>query len=507
MNLLFHHLAALSVRNRWKHIAWYRDNALQAQQEVYRQLTTRAAHTVWGREYGYAELAANYQAWNSRVPVSPYETFFPYVERALKGEPDVLWPGRAGWFAKSSGTTNDKSKFIPITPESLHGCHYAAGKDMAAMYLHHHPDSRVFGGYALGLGGSHEVSRWGSHARYGDLSAVLIQNMPRLYDMRRTPSRDIALMGEWEAKIEKMARQVMRQDVTSLLGVPTWAVVLFHRIFELMPEAGRNLWQVWPHFEVFFHGGVAFTPYRQQFAGFFPGKPIRYYEIYNASEGYFAFQDEPGRTDMLLLPAHGIFYEFIPMSEFGQANASIVPLEGVVPGVNYAIVISTNGGLWRYLIGDTVRFTSTRPWRLQITGRTRHFINAFGEELVVENADQALAHACAATGASITDYTAAPIYFEGTNAGGHEWLIEFGAAPADLHHFATLMDDELKRLNSDYEAKRHKGMALGFPVVHALAPGSFQAWLKQRGRLGGQNKVPRLSNDRTYADGLLGMNN
>lgn len=478
----------------------------QTQERVFLQLINKAKHTQWGMQYGYDTIrtVAEYQR---RVPIQPYEEFYPYIERVLRGEADVLWPGQTVWFSKSSGTTNAKAKFIPMPPSSLHGCHYASGKDMLAVYLTNRPDSRLFRGKSLSVGGSHEISRFNEHARYGDLSAVLIQNMPRYYERYRTPSRAVALMNEWEAKIEAMARETMRQNVTMIAGVPTWTVVLIQKILEIAGKKPGQLHEVWPDLEVFIHGAVSFTPYRAQFAHLIPHPRMQYMETYNASEGFFALQNEPAKTDLLLMLDNGIFYEFVPLEEVGRPDAKAYQLHEVEVGKNYAMVISTNGGLWRYLIGDTVRFTQKDPYKILITGRTKHFLNAFGEEVVIENVEAAIAKACQATGAIVTDFTAAPIYFRqdasGSENGGHEWIIECSQAPNDTALFVRVLDATLQQLNGDYEAKRYKDIAMRPPVVHWALPGTFYNWMKKRGKLGGQNKVPRLSNDRQYVDDIL----
>ncbi len=478
----------------------------EVQERVFWQLLREAKHTVWGKQYDYASITsiAEYQR---RVPIQPYEQFYSYIERVLRGERDVLWPGVTKWFSKSSGTTNAQSKYIPMPPSSIQDCHYKSGKDMLAVYLHNRPNSRLFAGKSLSVGGSHEISQFSGHARYGDLSAVLIQNMPRFYEGYRTPSRKVALMGEWEAKIKAMARETMRENVTMLAGVPTWTVVLIHKILEIAGKQPGQLHEVWPDLELFIHGAVSFTPYRAQFAQLIPHPRMQYMETYNASEGFFALQYEPDKTDLLLMLDYGIFYEFVPLEEVGKPDAKALLLHEVEIGKNYALVISTNGGLWRYLIGDTVRFTQKSPYKILISGRTKHFLNAFGEEVVVESAEAAVAEACAATGASVTDFTATPIYFseagQGFSNGAHEWVIECSKPPNDAQQFIQVMDATLQRLNTDYQAKRYKDIAMRIPAVHWAPAGTFYNWMKQRGKLGGQNKVPRLSNDRQYVEELL----
>ncbi|MFN8923518.1 MAG: GH3 auxin-responsive promoter family protein [Sphingobacteriia bacterium] len=473
----------------------------QHQARILADLIRQGRKTKWGQAHGYSRLSG-YDDFARQVPIHTYEAFYPYIERVLKGEPDVLWPGRVRWFAKSSGTTNAISKFIPIPPRSLHENHYAAGKDMLAVYLHNytgtHP-SRISTGKILSIGGSSELSRYNAHARYGDLSAVLIENMPRLYERGRAPSKRTALMHEWEAKLEAMAHETLRQHITGIAGVPTWTLVLLNKVMAL--AGTRDLHAIWPGLEVFFHGAVSFAPYRSQFRQLIPHPQMRYLETYNASEGFFALQTEPHVYDLALLPHRGIFYEFRR-----TGTDAVVPLWQVQAGVDYALLISTLGGLWRYEIGDTVRFTqAAAPYKLVISGRTQHFINAFGEEVVVGNTDQALARACHLTHAEVAEYTAAPIYQNDAGKGGHEWVIEFAQAPGNLGAFVSALDAELQQLNSDYAAKRYRDIALQLPLVHVVPPGTFHAWMKQRGKLGGQNKVPRLSTQRDYVEALLAL--
>jgi hypothetical protein len=473
------------------------------QARVLRQLLAQVEHTAFGRQHG---LTANttLAEYQRRVPVQPYEALYPWIERALRGEADVLWPGRTTWFSKSSGTTNDRSKFIPMTPASLRANHYQLGQDMLAMYMDARPDSRLFEGQSLSVGGSHELAREGPHARTGDLSAVLIENMPAFFERFRAPRRATALLPHWETKVDVMAREVLHSNIVSAAGVPTWMLILLRHLAELghSPTLGPGT-PIWPNFELVIHGGVSFTPYRELFKSLLPSERVHTIETYNASEGFFAVQYQRGRPDLLLMLDYGIFYEFIPLDELGSESPRVLTLGEVEVGPSYAVVISTNGGLWRYAIGDTVRFTGRDPYTLVISGRTKSFINAFGEELVVENAEVALAEACVATGAIVADYTAGPIFFAGAGAGGHEWVIEFERAPSDQAQFNAILDATLQQVNTDYEAKRRGNLALSFPVIHVPPQGTFYAWLKQRGKLGGQNKVPRLANERTYVESLL----
>jgi hypothetical protein len=497
----WHKLVSLPLRARMRRIRQQMDDPMGMQERLFQHLIKRGRETHWGQQYDYASIdrLARFQ---ERVPVSTYEQLAPWIERCLQGEADVLWPGKVSWFAMSSGTTNDRSKFIPVTRESLLDNHYTAGKDMIALYLASRPDSKVFTGKTLSIGGSHQINRYNQHARYGDVSAVLLENLPALFRLQRAPRKAVALMDEWEQKIETMARETMHQNITALLGVPTWMLVLINRILELSGNDRRNLLDIWPNLEVFFHGAVNFAPYRPQFEALLPDANLAYRESYNASEGFFATQFEAEDPGMLMLLDHGVFYELVPMDEVHKPYPKTYTLDEAEVGQLYALVITTNGGLWRYMIGDTIRLTSNNPPKLVVAGRTKHFINAFGEEVVIEHAEDAVATACEATGAQVADYTAAPIYLEGTERGGHEWLVEFTTAPDSLDRFRDLLDQRLQAINSDYEAKRSKGLALGPPVLHSVPPGTFYAWLKSQGKEGGQHKIPRLRNNREVLESV-----
>jgi hypothetical protein len=420
----------------------------------------------------------------------------------MAGEQNILWNTPINWFAKSSGTTSDKSKFIPVSTESLVDGHYKAAKDVLSLYYSHHPESDLLTGKGLVIGGSHTVSSLHDEAFFGDLSAVLMQNTPFWGNWIRTPELKIALMDEWENKIEMLANTTMHENVTSVSGVPTWTLVLFQRILELTGK--QNMKEVWPSLELYMHGGVSFLPYKEQFKKLIGGD-VNFLEMYNASEGFFAAQDLPEADGMLLFLDHGIFYEFMPIEEYGKEDPKTIGLKDVELNKQYAPVITTNGGLWRYLIGDTISFTSLQPFRVKVCGRVKLFINAFGEELIIENAEKAIAVACKATEAIVTDYTAGPVYFSEQHNGAHEWLIEFEKEPNCIHQFSIHLDEELKRQNSDYEAKRYKGIALSEPLVRVLPNGHFNKWLKNKNKLGGQHKVPRLSNDRKIVEEIISL--
>ncbi|NVO83593.1 GH3 auxin-responsive promoter family protein [Hymenobacter terrestris] len=495
-----------AVQRRLASIEHFRRHPHEVQQQLHHELLHTARATDWGRRYGYAD-APSAREFAQRVPVSSYEELYPQLERVLLGEADVLWPGRVQWFAKSSGTTNARSKYIPVTRESLHECHYRAGRDMTALATLHYPEYDFLGGKTLSLGGTHgpnPLRPTAPNSRAGDVSAVIMQNLPAWAEFIRTPPLELALLDEWEEKIERVARHVMQADVRVLAGVPTWMIVLLRRVREL---AGTDdLHAIWPRLGLFLHGAVAFGPYRELFRQLIPSPKMHYLEVYNASEGYLALQDEPDSEDLLLLLNHGIYYEFLPQSQWDEAEPQAIGLDEVELSRTYALLISTNAGLWRYKIGDTVRFTSLAPYRIRICGRTKHFLNAFGEEVVIEHADAALAAACRATNTTVGDYTAAPIYFAegpGSSRGSHQWLVEFTRPPADPARFTQVLDDTLRQLNSDYDAKRHRDLALMPPTLTVAPVGTFGRWLASRGKLGGQHKVPRLSNSRELLDEIL----
>ena len=476
----------------------------EVQLEWFRKLVQSARSTEWGTRYGYSSLQTP-EEFRERVPLNDYDSLRPWIERLRKGEKNILWPSEIKWFAKSSGTTSDRSKFIPVSPEALEECHMKGGKDLLSVYCTNHPESKLFSGKSIAMGGSRQMMEVGTESYYyqGDLSAIILSNLPFWAEIRRTPDLSVALMEEWESKIEEMARITMQHDVTSIAGVPSWVLLLFNRILE--KSGKRNLLEVWPNFELFMHGGVSFTPYAEQFRQILPSGQVTFLETYNASEGFFGIQDRDGADDMLLMLDYGIYYEFIPVDELSKEHPRVLDLSQVTTGPHYALVISTNAGLWRYIIGDTVRFTSVNPYRIRITGRTRNFINAFGEELIVDNADNAIAVACDKCRAVITDYTAAPVYISGKERGAHEWLVEFSVPPDDLGRFTAILDNALKAANSDYEAKRYRDLLLQEPIVRVMPSGTFYNWLKSKGKLGGQNKVPRLSNDRKYVEEILEM--
>lgn len=497
---LINSIVSWAMKKRIHQIELFIKYPCEVQEDWLRKLIQAGRFSEWGHKFAYTSIktVADYR---ERVPVQNYETLKPYIDRLRQGEQRLLWSSDVKWFAKSSGTTSARSKFIPVTPESIEECHFKGGKDLLSIYCNNHPETGLFNGKLLSLGGSHKENPFDNDSIYGDLSAILIQNLPFWFQVFRTPDISIALMDEWEEKIERIAQSTMNEDVTNISGVPSWTLVLLNRILDLSGKS--DISEVWPNLELFIHGAVNFKPYADQFRKLISNPQMRYYETYNASEGFFGIQDRNGSDEMLLMLDYGIYYEFIPLDEVHNDAPKALSLGEVKAGENYAMVITTNAGLWRYMIGDTVMFTSVSPYRIRVTGRTAHYINAFGEEVIVDNAESAISLACLKTGAIIREYTAAPLYYSGKTAGAHEWLIEFEHPPDDLVRFGEILDRELKNLNSDYEAKRYKDMVLRSPVIRRLPEGTFYRWLKTKEKLGGQHKVPRLSNDRKIIEEVL----
>jgi hypothetical protein len=498
---LFNSVISWFIRKRIHQIELFMKYPHEVQEEWFENLLRTARDTEWGLRYDYRSLTT-YEDYRNRVPLSDYNALKPSIDRLRKGENNILWPTEVKWFAKSSGTTSDKSKFIPVTPEALEECHMKGGKDMLSIYCNNNPDSQVFSGKVLGMGGSYRSDNELADTYHGDVSAIIMENLPFWVQLIRTPDMSVALMDEWEDKLYRMAMITKDENVTNITGVPSWTLVLLNKIMEI--TGATCIADIWPNLELFVHGGVSFSPYREQFRRICP-PGMQYLETYNASEGFFGIQDRSDSEDLLLMLDYGIFYEFVPLAELGRDHPLSLPLWQVETGVNYAMVISTNAGLWRYLIGDTVMFTSINPYRIKITGRTRSFMNAFGEELIIDNADKALAMACEETGALITEYTAAPIFLNGKEKAAHEWVIEFETPPVGLELFGEILDKGLKSLNSDYEAKRYHDLMLQNPVIRIVARGTFYEWFRERGKLGGQHKVPRLSNERTYVEEILNL--
>ena len=488
---------------RLRQLELYTSQAQELQTKVLKKLMAKGAQTEWGQAHQYSGRES-YEAFARQTPVSTYEELKGYIDRMRQGERNVLWPGQVRWYAKSSGTTNDKSKFIPVSREALHDTHYAGGTDAVVWYLRNNPQSRIFDGKALILGGSHAPNYNLKNSLVGDLSAILIENINPLVNLVRVPRKATALLSDFEVKRDRIAKESLKQNVTNLSGVPSWMLSVLTRVMEI--SGARHLEEVWPNLEVFFHGGVAFTPYREQYQQLIKSPRMHYMETYNASEGFFGLQDDPGNPAMSLMIDYGVFYEFIPMDELESEHPSVVPLWGVETGRNYAMVISTTSGLWRYMIGDTIRFTQKDPYKFIITGRTKFFINAFGEELIVDNAEKGLAEACRQTGAQVLEYTAAPVFMDEHGKCRHQWIIEFSQMPKDLNAFARILDEALQRINSDYEAKRFKDITLQPLEIIVARRGLFNDWLKGKGKLGGQHKVPRLSNKRDFIEEILKLN-
>lgn len=499
---LVNSVASWFLKKRFHQIELFLKYPNEVQEELLFSLLETAKDTEFGETFGFSSITS-YKSFSERVPISTYEDFEPNIERSRKGESNIFWPSDIKWFAKSSGTTNAKSKFIPVSEQALEHCHYAASKDLLCMYLNNNQDSQLFTGKSLRLGGSKELYKENGTS-FGDLSAILIDNMPFWAEFSSTPTSKVSLMNDWETKMSAIVNETIQENVTSLAGVPSWMLVLLNDVLEATGK--DSILDIWPNLEVYFHGGVSFNPYMQQYKSILPKADFKYYEIYNASEGFFAIQDLNDSSDLLLMLDYGIFYEFIPMDSYGTPEQKIIPLSQVELHKNYAVVITTNAGLWRYKIGDTVRFVSISPYRVRVSGRTKHHINVFGEELIIENAEEALKQVCLQTASEIVDYTAAPIFMEGKEKGAHEWMIEFKRPPNNLLEFNHLFDKALKSVNSDYEAKRYNNMTLNLPKINIARPQLFYDWLKENDKLGGQHKIPRLSSSRHYMDELLVLN-
>lgn len=503
MRRVFNKFISLYLERRYKQIEYFMLHPIEVQERLFRELIDQGLETSYGRSHGI-DRVQDQSDYAKMIPLATYDQLKPHIDRMMHGEADVLWPGKINWFSKSSGTTSDKSKFIPVSQTNLKNGHFKGSWDVVTLLYHNKPESQIFAEKNLVMGGA--LSQFAAHPeiRYGDISAIMLENMPAIGRPFYTPDFETALLPNWDEKIERMVKICSKENITMFGGVPTWTIVLFRKILEYTGKS--NILEVWPNVQTYVHGGVAFGPYREQFKKFIPTDDFNYIEVYNASEGYFAIQDDLGVNDMLLLLDNGNYYEFIPMSNFNDENPKAISLSDVKTGVNYALVVTTTSGLWRYQPGDTIMFTSTNPYKIRITGRTKHFINVFGEEIMVSNTDKALMLACQESGATVADYMVAPVFIEGDEGkGGHEWAIEFLQNPADLEVFAKRLDLHLQSVNSDYEAKRYKDMALLQIKVNAVPSGTFQKWMRQRGKVGGQNKVPRLSNERKYLEQILTM--
>ena len=495
-------IASWILKKRIHHMELFKKHPNEVQNELLLDLLCKAQNTEFGKNYGFHDIK-NYDTFKERLPIQVYEDLEPTFERSRRGESNLIWPTPITMFAKSSGTTSAKSKFIPVSQESLEDCHYAASKDLLCIYLNNNPDSKLFTGKSLRLGGSKEIYQ-NNGTSYGDLSALLIHNMPFWASFSSTPGSDVSLMSNWETKMQAIVDETIKERVTSLAGVPSWMLVLMNDVLKTTGKSSID--EVWPDLEVYFHGGVSFEPYRNQYDKLIKSSKMKYYEIYNASEGFFAAQDLNDSSDLLLMLDYGIFFEFIPMFTHGTPHEKVIPLSEVELNENYALVITTNAGLWRYKIGDTIRFTCLDPFRIRVTGRTKHHINVFGEELIIENAEAAIKKTACEFDCEVIEYTAAPIFMEGKKKGAHEWIIEFRTPPCCLNDFRKCLDQNLQDINSDYEAKRYNNLTLDLLTLHEARPKLFQHWLKQNNKLGGQHKIPRLSNDRQYLEELLSLN-
>lgn len=496
---LINSISPLFIKQRIKNIKYFINYPVEAQKKLLLKLISTASNVFFGKKYKFKEIK-NYKDFVKIVPLHYYKDILPFVERIKKGEKNVLWPGKIEWIAKSAGTTDEKSKYIPITKDCLNKCHYKAGKDLITLYIINNPNTNIFYGKNFRLGGSYNKY---SDFYCGDISSILIKKLPIWADYFSVPRKKIVLINEWDLKIKFIIKEIYKQNVVSLFGIPSWMLIVLNKILNIYKK--QYIDEIWSNLEVFFHGGVSFDPYLEQYKNII-SKNINYYNIYNASEGFFGIQYQNDSKDLLLLLNHGIFYEFIAIEDIKNEFPHTIFIEEVQLNKNYVMVISTNTGLWRYIIGDTIRFTCLFPYRIVISGRTKQFINVFGEELIVEHADKALLKTCSITNSIINEYTVGPIYMNGNFLGAHEWIIEFKKKPLNIEYFMNFLDKVLQSLNSDYEAKRYKNNTLLSPRIRIARKGLFYDWLKYYNKLGGQNKIPRLSNDRKYLDILIKMN-
>mgnify|MGYP000335693606 CR=1 FL=1 len=500
----FNSIFSWIIKKRIHQIDLFKKHPLEVQNELLEVLVFKARNTEFGERYRFKSIS-NYEDFQLEIPLQDYNSLKPYIDRNIKGEQNLLWPDDVKWFAKSSGTTTGKSKFIPVTKEAVEECHYKGGKDLLGMYYHHHSTTQLFNGKHLILGGSSQINYFNSESYFGDLSAIIVNNLPWWCEWRRTPKKEITLMDNWEEKLPKMVESTIHEDVMILAGVPSWTLVFLKQVLEFTKK--DNIMEVWPNLELYMHGGVNFEPYRSQFESIIKNENMNYVQTYNASEGFFAIQDQVKADDMLLMLDYGIFYEFTPPEELSKKNPKTISLQDVKKGVNYALIISTSAGLWRYIIGDTILFTSLRPHRIKVTGRITNFINAFGEEIITDNTDKAVEIACSKTKSLVKEYTVAPIFMNSKKTGGHEWIIEFNKQPKNLDFFIEVLDNALKSLNSDYEAKRSNDLTIRKPIIHIAKDGTFYDWLNSKGKLGGQHKIPRLANDRILLEEILALMN
>ncbi len=500
MGAPFNSIFSWLIKKRVHQIELFKKHPSEVQRELLNNLVETAAHTLYGTQFSFDKIRS-VKDFQKHLPLQNYDAVFPYIEQLKNGEQNVLWPGEILWFAKSSGTTNQRSKLIPVSRESLQDCHYKGGKDLLGLYYSNHPETKLFTGKHLIVGGSSEINYLNQKSYFGDLSAIIVKNLPWWCEWRRTPSKETALLSQWEEKLSRMAKETVKDDVRILAGVPSWTLVLLKRILE--ENGTNNIFDIWPNLELYMHGGLNFTPYQQQFAQIMPNQKMNYVQTYNASEGFFGIQDQVKSDDMLLMLDYGVFYEFIPKSEWHKDHPQTLLLNEVEIDKPYELVITTNAGLWRYRIGDVISFTETSPFRFKVVGRTAQYINAFGEELMIDNVEQALSMTCETLNCSVNDYTVCPIFMTRESSGRHEWLIEFDVPPVSLQQFSEHLDVNLQKVNSDYAAKRSNDLSLQKPLVRVMKNGTFYAWLKAKNKLGGQNKIPRLRNDRSFAEEIL----
>ncbi|MCT4583001.1 MAG: GH3 auxin-responsive promoter family protein [Flavobacteriales bacterium] len=498
----FNSIFSWIIKKRIHQIDLFKKHPIEVQNELIESLITRAKNTEFGKKHHFSSIE-NYLDFTKNIPIQDYSSLKPYIDRNIKGEQNLLWPEEVKWFAKSSGTTTGKSKFIPVTKEVIEDCHYKGGKDLLGMYYNHHPNTQLFNGKHLILGGSSQINYFNHQSYFGDLSAIIVNNLPWWCEWRRTPKKEITLMENWNEKLPKMVESTVNEDVMILAGVPSWTLVFLKQVLEHTQK--DNIMEVWPNLELYMHGGVNFEPYRSQFEAIIKNKNMNYVQTYNASEGFFAIQDQVKATDMLLMLDYGIYYEFLPLEELHKEHPKTLELKDVETGINYALIITTSAGLWRYMIGDTIQFTHLKPHRIIVTGRTSQFINTFGEEVMVDNTDNAIRIACERTNSSVKDYTLAPVFMKEDETGGHEWIIEFYKQPKNIDFFVDVLDNALKSLNSDYEAKRSNDLTIRKPIIHIAKTGIFHDWLTSKDKLGGQHKIPRLSNNRILIEELLAL--
>ena len=494
-------VASWMLKKRIHQIELFEKYPLDVQNEELKKLIQISKNTEFGKQYEFSSIDS-YETFAERIPSFTYEEYFPIINKTINGDQNIFWPEKIKWFAQSSGTTNSKSKFIPVSNSSLDNCHFKGGKDMLCLYLNNNENSNMFLGKSLRLGGSRKIYENNNHY-FGDLSAILIDNLPVWAELISTPNNEISLMDKWDEKISAIIKGTLQDDVRSLAGVPSWMLTLLNKLLETTGK--KYIDEIWKNLEVYFHGGVSFKPYKSEFNNIISNKKFKYYEVYNASEGFFAIQDKNESDELLLMLDYGVFYEFVEINNTNKSE-KIIDLSRVKVGINYALLITTNSGLWRYKIGDTIIFTNLKPFRIKISGRTKHFINTFGEEVIIENVEKSLEIALKKYNCTIKDFTVAPLYMKNGKKGKHEWMIEFIKEPNNIDEFMKEIDFQIQNNNSDYKAKRFKNITLDRPRLIKARKNLFYDWLKKKKKLGGQNKVPRLLNERSFIEELIEMN-